>query len=65
MTETAPARPRKAVVIRPQSGPQEAFLASPADIALYGGAAGGGKSWALLFEPLRHVANPQIGRAHV
>lgn len=61
MTETAPARPRKAVVIRPQSGPQEAFLASPADIALYGGAAGGGKSWALLFEPLRHVANPRFG----
>jgi predicted phage terminase large subunit-like protein len=42
-------------VIRPQAGPQEAFLASPADIAIYGGSAGGGKSWALLMEPLRHV----------
>lgn len=41
--------------IRPQSGPQEAFLASSADIVIYGGAAGGGKSWALLLEPLRHV----------
>lgn len=28
-------------VIRPQPGPQEAFLASSADIVIYGGAAGG------------------------
>jgi predicted phage terminase large subunit-like protein len=48
-------------VIRPQAGPQTTFLASPADIAIYGGAAGGGKTWALLMEPLRHVANPQFG----
>ena len=41
--------------IRPQAGPQLKFLTSPADIAIYGGAAGGGKSWALLMEPLRHV----------
>ena len=44
-------------VIRPQPGPQEMFLSSPADIAIYGGAAGGGKSFALLMEPLRHVAS--------
>lgn len=43
------------VELRPQPGPQTAFLASGADIAIYGGAAGGGKSWALLVEPLRHV----------
>lgn len=48
-------------VIRPQAGPQTAFLASAADIAIYGGAAGGGKTWALLMEPLRHVANSQFG----
>jgi predicted phage terminase large subunit-like protein len=42
-------------MIAPQPGPQTAFLASAADIAIYGGAAGGGKSWALLLEPLRHV----------
>lgn len=47
--------------IRPQPGPQETFLASPADIAIYGGAAGGGKTWALLMEPLRHVHNPKFG----
>lgn len=45
----------EAVAIRPQAGPQEAFLASSADIVIYGGAAGGGKSWGLLLEPLRHV----------
>lgn len=42
-------------------GPQAAFLATEADIALYGGAAGGGKSYALLLEPLRHWANPKFG----
>ncbi len=41
--------------IRPQPGPQEAFLASPADVVIYGGTAGGGKSFGLLMEPLRHV----------
>lgn len=45
----------KAIEIRPQEGPQEDFLASSADIVIYGGAAGGGKSWGLLMEPLRHV----------
>ena len=40
---------------RPQEGPQELFLSTPADIAIYGGMAGGGKTWSLLFEPLRHI----------
>lgn len=30
-----------AVELKPQPGPQSAFLASPAEIAIYGGAAGG------------------------
>jgi predicted phage terminase large subunit-like protein len=47
--------------IRPQEGPQETFLSTEADIAIFGGAAGGGKSFGLLLEPLRHIGNPQFG----
>ncbi|BEV00087.1 phage terminase large subunit [Novosphingobium olei] len=47
--------------IKPQPGPQTTFLASAADIAIYGGAAGGGKTWALLLEDLRHIHNPGFG----
>ena len=42
-------------ILRPQPGPQEQFLACSADIAIFGGAAGGGKSFGVLLEPLRHV----------
>lgn len=47
--------------IRPQLGRQEEFLSSSADIVIYGGAAGGGKTYGLLLEPLRHVSNPDFG----
>ena len=40
--------------ISPQAGRQTDFLATKADIAIYGGAAGGGKSFALLLEGMRH-----------
>jgi len=49
------------VTVRPHAGPQTQFLASPADVCIYGGAAGGGKTWALLLEPLRHVHVPDFG----
>lgn len=39
--------------IAPQPGPQEQFLSTSADIAFYGGAAGGGKTWAILMDALR------------
>ena len=42
-------------ILRPQKGPQEDFLSSPADIAIYGGAAGAGKSFAVLLDALRSV----------
>lgn len=39
--------------IRPHKGPQEDFLACGSDIALYGGGAGGGKTWAILLDMAR------------
>lgn len=40
--------------LRPQQGPQEKFLSTSADICIYGGAAGGGKTFGLLLDPLRY-----------
>jgi hypothetical protein len=44
-----------AATLAAQPGPQTEFLRSPADICIYGGAAGGGKTVGLILEPLRHV----------
>jgi predicted phage terminase large subunit-like protein len=48
-------------IIKPNPGPQEQFLSSPADITIFGGAAGGGKTFALLMECLRHIHIPGFG----
>jgi len=45
----------KRLDLKPLPGPQKDFFETTADIAIYGGAAGGGKTWALEVEPLRHV----------
>lgn len=45
------------IILAPQKGPQEMFLATSADICIYGGAAGGGKTFGLLLEVLRHKDN--------
>ena len=49
--------------ISAQEGFQSDFLSSPADLAIGGGAAGAGKSFALLMESLRHTGNPDFGGA--
>jgi len=41
--------------IWPQPGKQEEFLSSEADICIYGGAAGSGKTYGILLEPLHYV----------
>ena len=48
----------QARIVKPQPGPQEQALLSRADILIYGGAAGSGKSWLLVNELLRRVHNP-------
>lgn len=47
--------------IEPHAGPQTDFLASNADIAIYGGQAGGGKSWALLVSAASFHDIPDYG----
>lgn len=42
------------IILQPQPGPQTAFMASSADVVIYGGAAGGGKTYGLLLAALRH-----------
>lgn len=44
--------------IVPNPGPQTAYLASGVDEAMYGGQAGGGKSFSLLIDALKHVRLP-------
>lgn len=44
--------------IAPQAGSQETFLNTNADLVLYGGAAGAGKTAALLMDSLRFIDDP-------
>jgi hypothetical protein len=47
------------IIFQPNPGPQEDFLASSEQEVLYGGAAGGGKSYAMVADPVRYFNNPQ------
>jgi len=46
---------------RPQEGYQMMALSSSADIVIGGGAAGAGKTFCLLIDPLRDIKNPDFG----
>lgn len=48
---------------KPQEGRQSEFLSSDADIVIYGGAAGSGKTYALLLEPLRFFNKTNVNAA--
>ena len=48
-------------VIKPQEGYQMKALSSSADIVIGGGAAGAGKTFSLLLEPLRHINVKNFG----
>ena len=59
--EFEPIRPEEEevnVIFRPNAGPQTEFLAAGEREVLYGGAAGGGKSYAMLADPLRYMGHP-------
>ena len=48
------------VLFKPNEGPQTEFLAASEREVLYGGSAGGGKSYAMLADPLRYMGHPQF-----
>jgi predicted phage terminase large subunit-like protein len=45
----------------PQPGPQTEFVETEADITIFGGSAGGSKSFGLLLAAAKHVENPNYG----
>ena len=47
------------VIFKPNDGPQTSFLASAEREVFYGGARGGGKSYAMLVDPLRYCHKAQ------
>lgn len=47
-------------VLRAQPGPQTKFLSSSADVIVFGGGAGGGKTFAVLLDILRYSQDPNF-----
>ena len=59
-TEAQQEQELRTVVVGPQPGPQTAFASSNAHIAVFGGSAGSGKTWAMLLEPLKYRKVPDF-----
>ena len=49
----------QSVIFQANPGPQTDFLSASEQEVLYGGAAGGGKSYAMVADPVRYVNNPK------
>lgn len=65
---TVPAQPKpekidvkkaQDIIFKPNPGPQTEFLAASEQEVLYGGAGGGGKSYAMIADPVRYFNNSQ------
>jgi hypothetical protein len=55
-----PIEEERNIVFQPNKGPQTEFLAASEREVLYGGSAGGGKSFAMLADPLRYMGHSQF-----
>ena len=58
--ETISIEEQNNVIFKPNAGPQTDFLAAGEREVLYGGSAGGGKSYAMLADPLRYMGHPSF-----
>ena len=58
--ETVDVEEHANVLFKPNTGPQTEFLAASEREVLYGGSAGGGKSYAMLADPLRYMGHSQF-----
>ena len=52
----------KRIIFQPNPGPQTDFLSSTEQEVLYGGSAGGGKSYAMVADPVRYMNNPRSNK---
>ena len=51
---------QKTIAFEPNPGPQTSFLSASEQEVLYGGSAGGGKSYAMIADPVRYFDNPNF-----
>lgn len=59
-SDTLIEEPQADIIFQPNPGPQTDFLAATEMEILYGGSAGGGKTYAMLADPLRYFGNPNF-----